>query len=206
MTKQLAFYFDSSQCSGCKTCQVACKDKHNLTNGIRWRNVYEVSGGEWEKNGNNWISKIRSYNVSMSCNHCQDPICMQKCPNKAIYKTEEGIVLIDSERCMGCNYCQWSCPYGALHLDTDAGKMTKCTLCADYIAEGKPPACVAACPMRVLDFGDYEELKAKYGSEAETYPLPPAHYTHPSIVIKPHQSFSKDINWKVINREEVENA
>lgn len=204
MTKQLAFYFDSSQCSGCKTCQVACKDKHNLNNGIRWRNVYEVSGGDWEKNGNNWISKIRSYNVSMSCNHCKHPICMQKCPNKAIYKTEEGLVLIDEKRCMGCNYCQWACPYGALHFDAAAGKMTKCTLCADYLAEGKNPACVAACPMRVLDIGDYDKLKAIHGNEAEIYPLPRTHYTNPSVVITPHQSFSKDITWQVVNREEVE--
>lgn len=205
MAKQWGFYFDSSQCSGCKTCQVACKDKHNLNNGIRWRNVYEVAGGNWKQKDGNWVSEIRSYNMSMACNHCQEPICMQKCPNKAIYKNGEGLVLIDEKRCMGCKYCQWACPYGALHLDKKTGKMTKCTLCADYIAEGKQPSCVSSCPMRVLDFGDYNELKAKYGSEVEVYPLPSAGITKPSLVVKSHKSYSKDIEWQIINREEVKN-
>lgn len=205
MAKQLGFYFDSSQCSGCKTCQVACKDKHNLDNGIRWRNVYEVAGGTWEKQGNSWISKIRTYNMSMACNHCEEPICMKNCPNNAIYKTEEGIVLIDEKRCMGCNYCQWACPYGALHLNTTTGKMTKCTLCVDYLEEGKHPSCVAACPMRVLDFGEISELRNKYGSEAEIFPLASFHHTKPSVVVKPHKSYSKNVNWEIINREEVKN-
>ena len=203
MAKQWAFYFDSSTCSGCKTCQIACKDKHDLPVGIRWRNVYEVAGGDWEQKDGNWISTIRSYHISMACNHCKDPICMKQCPNNAIYKTEEGLVLIDEDRCMGCKYCQWACPYGALHLNPSTGKMTKCTMCADYIAEGKQPSCVAACPMRVLEFGDYEELKQKYGNESEIYPLPSAHYTKPSVIIKPHQSYNKNINWEIINQEEV---
>ena len=205
--KQWAFYFDASQCSGCKTCQVACKDKHDLEVGMRWRNVFEVAGGSWQARGNNWVSDIHSYNLSLACNHCHNPICMTHCPNKAIFKNEEGLVLINEKRCMGCQYCSWACPYGALHLDTKKGKMTKCTLCADYLAQGKLPSCVAACPMRVLEVGEYDELVKKYPNhKQDIHPLPAAHFTQPALVVTPHPAGNKSNNWKVINREEVKNA
>ena len=157
--KQLAFYFDSSACSGCKTCQVACRDKHDLGKGMLWRRVYEVAGGEWKKEGEAWVPDIYSYYVSMACNHCEEPSCMTACPNGAIFKDGRGLVLIDGKRCMGCRYCEWTCPYGALFYDAARGVMTKCTMCADYIEQGKPPACVSACPMRVLEAGDLEEMR-----------------------------------------------
>lgn len=204
--KQLAFYFDSSQCSGCKTCQVACKDKHNLDNDIKWRKVYEVGGGSWIRKGAAWISNVRSYHVSMSCNHCQEPVCMTHCPNKAIYKTDKGLVLIDESRCMGCRYCEWACPYGALQLNKKTGFMTKCTLCFDYIEKGQLPACVTACPMRVLETGDLEELVAKYGKYENIFPLPPEHYTKPAIVIKPHKQAKQKTELQILNEEEVKNA
>ncbi|TVQ17265.1 MAG: dimethylsulfoxide reductase subunit B [Bacteroidetes bacterium] len=204
--KQWAFYFDSSQCSGCKTCQIACKDKHNLPVGLRWRNVYEIAGGTWQQKDHNWKSGIHSYNISLSCNHCEDPICMKKCPNKAITKNGEGLVLIDEKRCMGCEYCKWACPYGALHLDKRTGKMTKCTFCADYIEQGKLPSCVSSCPMRVLEAGPLEKLRQKEGINNEVYPLPPNRYTRPALAIKPHPSASQLSKWQIINKEEVKDV
>ncbi len=204
--KQWAFYFDASQCSGCKTCQVACKDKHNLPMGIRWRKVFEVGGGHWEKNDEKWVSHIRSYNISMACNHCEEPICMAKCPNKAIYKNGEGLVLIDEKKCMGCRYCAWACPYGALQLHPDTGKMTKCTFCEDYLAKGQLPSCVTSCPMRVLEAGELEVVRKRYGGKAEMFPLPPVNHTKPALVITPHKSFDVSIRWEVLNKEEVQNA
>lgn len=206
MTKQKAFYFDSSRCSGCKTCQVACKDKHNLDNKISWRKVYEVCGGDWISKGDAWTSEVGAYNVSMSCNHCRDPICLKSCPNQAIYKNDKGVVLIDEDRCMGCGYCEWACPYDALSLNKETGIMTKCTLCNDYLEEGKLPACVAACPMRVLEIGDLDELERKYGKHNNVFPLPPEHHTRPSVIIKKHHSAEKSKNWTIINQEEVKNA
>ncbi len=203
--KQLAFYFDSSSCSGCKTCQVACKDKHNSPLGVRWRRVYEVCGGDWIKQGEAWTHNISAYHVSMACNHCKDPVCMHSCPNKAIVKDGQGIVLINYDRCMGCKYCEWTCPYGALQFDNEQKVMTKCTLCADYIEEGKPPACVSACPMRVLDFGLLEDLELKYGAGNEYFPLPENRFTNPALVVKPHRDSRKSGNrdLKIANKEEV---
>ena len=70
MPKQCAFYFDSSACSGCKACQMACKDKHGLHVGLLWRRVYEVTGGGWARRGEAWLSSVFAYNVSLACNHC----------------------------------------------------------------------------------------------------------------------------------------
>ncbi len=204
-TKQWAFYFDSSFCSGCKTCQVACKDKYDLPPGARWRRVYEVCGGDWIKDGTAWIPNIYGYHMSMACNHCQEPICLNACPNNAIIKNDHGVVLINYDRCMGCKYCEWTCPYGALHFDADKKVMTKCTFCADYLEEGKPPACVSACPMRVLDYGDLEELRLKHGSVNEIFPLPENKYTSPALIVSPHKDAQKPDHRKpgIANREEV---
>jgi anaerobic dimethyl sulfoxide reductase subunit B len=208
MKKQTGFYFDSSSCSGCKTCQMACRDKHNLGRGIIWRRVYEVAGGEWKKEGQAWVPDIYSYYVSLSCNHCGKPVCLESCPNRAVYKDERGFVLIDEKRCMGCRYCEWTCPYGALHYDAGKGVMTKCTMCADYISIGKLPACVAACPMRVLSAGEMEmpDDGGKWKeNRPDMYPLPDPAITVPALLIKPHPHSIRAARDKLTinNREEV---
>ena len=155
---RLAFFFDSSTCSGCKTCQMACKDKNDLPVGQVWRRVYEVTGGGWRKDGATWKQDVFAYNLSLSCNHCEDPICARNCPTRAIRKREDGIVQIDQGSCIGCKYCSWVCPYSAPQFNSEIGAMGKCDFCADYIYQGNNPSCVDACPMRAQDFGDYDEL------------------------------------------------
>lgn len=203
MKKQFAFYYDSSRCSGCKTCQVACKDKHNLPVGILWRRVYEINSGDWTKQGNAWTNNVKAYNISLSCNHCEDPICVKNCPTGAMNKRKDGIVLIDAKRCIGCKYCQWSCPYGAPQYNEVEGVMSKCTFCLDYITERKPPACVSACPMRAIDFGNLEEIQKKYGLRNDIYPMPMANITRPAVVITPHKdAVSSGTNTAIINNKE----
>jgi len=189
--KQYAFYFDASSCSGCKACQAACKDKHNLPLGVLWRRVYEVTGGGWTRSGEAWVSTVFAYNVSLACNHCERPICVEVCPAQAFTKRDDGIVLLDTEKCLGCKCCSWACPYGAPQYDEQTGRMTKCTFCADSIDAGQPPACVAACPMRALDLGDRAELEARYGDLHTVYPLPKAELTQPSLVMTPHQDAAR---------------
>jgi anaerobic dimethyl sulfoxide reductase subunit B (iron-sulfur subunit) len=203
--KQYAFYFDSSACSGCKACQMACKDRHGLRVGLLWRRVYEVAGGNWTRRGEAWISSVFAYHVSLACNHCQRPICVEVCPARAITRRPDGIVLIDAARCLGCKYCSWACPYGAPQYDAEAGHMTKCTFCVDDLDAGRPPACVAACPLRALDFGDRAELEAKYGPLEAVYPLPANELTEPALVLTPHQSAPRaaDESARVGNWEEV---
>lgn len=184
---QYAFYFDSSACSGCKACQVACKDNNSLPLSINWRQVVEVCGGGWAQVGGAWLSGVYAYNISMACNHCERPICMEVCPAKAIFKRPDGIVLIDEKKCLGCRYCAWACPYGAPQYDLARGLMTKCDFCVDQVEQGLPPACVAACPLRALDFGELSELETRYGSLPEVHPLPENALTGPALLLTPHK-------------------
>jgi anaerobic dimethyl sulfoxide reductase subunit B (iron-sulfur subunit) len=208
LDKQYGFFFDSSACSGCKSCQVACKDKHDLDVGLLWRRVYEVSGGDWQKKGKTWISGVFAYNISLACNHCEEPVCMFICPNKAIIKRRDGIVLIDEKMCMGCRYCEWACPYGSPQYDKRSRVMTKCHFCFDAIDRGESPACVSACPMRALDYGEVSALRKVHGDTKEIYPLPKSTITKPALVIKPHKDvlLKEKEKAEIMNREEVGHA
>lgn len=191
MAKQLAFYFDASACTGCKACAMACKDRSNLPVGVNWRRVYQYEGGGWLPHPQDRSLLIPSnlfvYSMSAACMHCERPICAEICPASAISKRDDGIVLIDKDRCIGCRYCEWACPYGAPQFDEAKGYMTKCDMCADLQDKGLKPACVDACVMRVLEVGELDELRAKYGNTAAIEPLPTADFTDPAVVITPHK-------------------
>jgi anaerobic dimethyl sulfoxide reductase subunit B (iron-sulfur subunit) len=188
MAGQWAFFFNSDACSGCKTCQVACKDKNDLPQGVHWRKVTEVTGGKWELKNGLWQSSVAAYNVSMACCHCQNPPCLPACPTKSIWKREDGIVFIDETNCTRCRLCETVCPYGAIRYDAVSMIMTKCDFCADELGRGLAPACVAACPNRALDFGDLDDLKKKYGAGACVFPLPDPAEPKPALVLKPHRN------------------
>jgi len=200
---RLGFYIDTSSCSGCKTCQVACQDKNNLNPGHLWRRVYEIEGGEWEKEGDKWKGLPYSWYVSISCNHCSEPACVDACPTGAMAISEKDIIIVNQDLCMGCGYCSWACPYDAPRMDRDKGKMSKCDFCIDRLREGLNPVCVDACPMRALEFGPLEDLEKKYGMVKEIFPLPDPIITSPSITIKKHRHSEIESNCVVSNREEV---
>ncbi|MDO4665843.1 MAG: dimethylsulfoxide reductase subunit B [Actinomycetaceae bacterium] len=183
------FYFDQSVCNGCKACQIACKDKHDLPVGVTWRRVIEYTGGTWYENKreSTFTPNVFAYYTSISCNHCEDPICVKVCPTTAMTRREDGTVFVDQSKCVGCRYCQWACPYGAPQLDARSGHMSKCDLCYDYREQGQNPACVDACPTRALRWGPIEDLRTAYGNEAGIAPLPDPSITKPHLVIHPHR-------------------
>lgn len=186
MANQLAFYVDMTKCTGCKACQVACKTVNETPLGVTWRRVVEMAGGEWVKDGDQDVpSNVFAYFVSVACMHCEDALCTEVCPTTAIHKRDDGIVVIDEDKCIGCRYCEWACPYSAPQFDSDRGVMTKCHFCYELQAAGEKPACVDACPFRALDFGPIEELREKYGDFASPAPLPDPSITKPSIVFTP---------------------
>lgn len=205
MATQLAFHYDQSACTGCKACQIACKDKNDLEVGTLWRRVVEVQGGDWVRQGSIWVNNLSTYHLSIACNHCAEPICKEVCPAQAITKRDDGIVLIDQDKCIGCRYCEWACPYSAPQYQEDKGTMSKCDFCADRIDDGLAPACVASCPMRALDFGEIEELRAKYGDVGYVYPLPDPALTEPALVITPHRAaaLGEREDLRIANLEEI---
>lgn len=206
MAKQLAFYIDIASCTGCKACQVACKDKNNLPTGIRWRRVFQYEGGEWILQDGQMIpSSVYAYAVSSACMHCENPVCLQVCPAAAISKRDDGIVLIDQDKCIGCRYCSWACPYGAPQFNEDLGVMTKCNMCYDLVDKGEKPACVQACPYRALDFGPLDELQKAHGNFNAPAPLPDPNITQPSVVYNPNNvtKATGDTSGRLMNLEEL---
>lgn len=170
---KLGLLIDLDTCVGCHACAVACKEWNAKSAMAGGAPDYDAYGAE---PSGTWFNRVRHYevrdeaalsktvHVPMSCMHCEDAACVTVCPTGASYKrVEDGIVLVDPERCMGCNYCAWACPYGARELDRDEGVMRKCTLCVDRIYDvalpeaERQPACVLACPAHARHFGDFAD-------------------------------------------------
>lgn len=204
--KQYGFYFDSDRCTGCKTCELACKDYKDLSADVNFRRIYEYTGGNWSQQADGcWHQDVFAYYMSISCNHCADPACTKVCPTGAMNKNEDGFVIVNEETCIGCRYCHMACPYDAPQFDAVKGHMTKCDGCYSRIQEGHKPICVEACPLRALDFAPIDELRAKYGEQASIAPLPPVEITHPNLVVNPnkHARLSGDTSGFLGNPREV---
>lgn len=176
---QYAFYFDQSRCYGCQTCSVTCKDWNFLEPGAeKWMTVYDFEDGVFPQ--------LRLHILAFSCGHCEKPVCLNACPNHAIFKEEKyGAVLVDPEKCEGTRQCAVVCPYGAPKFSSDAPgtKMSKCTMCIDRLEKGDIPACVASCPLRALDFGPLDEMIAKYGNSRQLAGMP-SPVTQPAFICK----------------------
>jgi anaerobic dimethyl sulfoxide reductase subunit B (iron-sulfur subunit) len=199
---QLGFHFDADRCVSCKACIMACKDKYDTFVGTKFRSLVDYGGGSWVEQDGLMIPKdIYVHGISYSCMHCAAPACIPSCPVEAIYKREEdGIVFINQDTCIGCGSCAAACPYGAPRLLPEQGIYGKCDFCRDYIDEGGSPACVDACLMRCLDFGELEELQGSFGTVAQIGSLPSPDMTGPSYVVTPHHLASN--SGAVINVEE----
>jgi anaerobic dimethyl sulfoxide reductase subunit B (iron-sulfur subunit) len=182
--QQIAFYVDTTKCINCKTCEVACKDANDSPLAVRIRRVRTFEGGEFPR--------IYAYSISMSCNHCQDPVCARACPTRAYVKREEdGVVVHDPERCIGCRYCIWACPYGAPQYDAATGVVHKCNMCIGRVEKGEDPACVTSCPMRVIEVGSLEEIERRDGSTILIRHLPAPALTRPASRYKVRREAAK---------------
>jgi len=155
--KPRAILFDAARCIGCRQCVEACKDWNDLPRG----DSYRIGGSTWitiEPPVPEGLSRVWGRN---SCLHCEYPICAAVCPVEAITKYEEGPVVIDRSKCIGCEYCIYACPWRVIARDDVSRKATKCTMCYDRLAEGGAPFCVQACPVEALEFGLLEETDAR---------------------------------------------
>ena len=181
---QVGFFFDQTRCTGCMACRVACKDWHDVPAGPEnWMRVLYTEKGSFPH-------VFVSYMIA-PCYHCIDPVCMDACPVNAITKREEdGIVIVDSEACLGneaCDEkCRKACPYDAPQFGPDEGaKMRKCNYCLDRWTDGKLPDCIEACPTRALDAGPLEDLTSKYGKTRQAEGFTYSKRTKPAVVFKP---------------------
>ena len=153
-----AILTDTTKCIGCRECVIACKTRYKLENEIPRR--WSAGDGLSARNWTSIIERPEHKFVRKQCRHCLEPACVSACPVGALEKNNEGAVIYDSVKCMGCRYCMMSCPYGIPRYDWDlqVPYIRKCILCADYIADGKQPACTEACPTQATIFGERDEL------------------------------------------------
>lgn len=205
-SRKLGLVIDLDTCVGCHACAIACKewndggafgplpdeDAHGAKPLGVWFNrvhTYEVQGmgtanSEAARPCSSPIpADAMSVHFPRSCLHCETPACVTVCPTGASYKRAgDGIVLVDEDKCIGCQLCAWACPYGAREFSAKRGVMQKCTLCVDRIynetldERDRQPACVLACPTRARHFGDLgdeESDVSKLVAERGGYALMP---------------------------------
>lgn len=175
--KKFVMVIDLSRCKNLKKCQSACNHAHHVQDAQNWIKVYPMQDAE----------KTAPYWQPTTCMHCDEPPCVKVCPVDATFKRQDGIVLIDSDRCVGCRFCMAACPYstrvfnwGEPDLPEDLknqdysaetsipqkkGTVGKCDFCPDMTRMGMLPHCVSACPNGVFMFGDMIEDSVTNGSE-----------------------------------------
>lgn len=161
---------DTTRCVGCRSCQKACKEKNNLpadgATTIPYGKTYpeRLTASTYtvvefhDVDGNTDPAKSRP--AKRQCMNCVNPSCVAACTVGALQKRADGPVTYDSNRCIGCRYCMYACPFGipTFEWDKQLSLIRKCDMCADLVAQGKQPACVQACPAGALTFGKRDEL------------------------------------------------
>ena len=172
---------DLKRCYGCYACSMACKTANHTPPGVFWARVLMGEVGKYP-------NAVRQA-LPVLCMQCEEPSCMEVCPTGATQQTDEGIVIVEQDKCMGCKYCIMACPYGARQTvdswntyfpdaegDLDPyeayakqrweekngyGMATKCDYCTDRVNEGRNPACVESCPAKARHFGDLEDPESE---------------------------------------------
>lgn len=173
--RQWAMVIDLRKCDGCKACTKACQETHHLPESFEWIKVFEVH----DKQGG-------SFFMPRPCFQCENAPCLKVCPVAATFKTDDGVVLVDQDRCIGCRMCMAACPYGARYFNygdppvasnpfqrptpefpvpQQKGTVGKCMFCVHRSANGELPACVEACGMKAIWIGDLVEDVATNGDE-----------------------------------------
>jgi Fe-S-cluster-containing dehydrogenase component len=198
---------DLKRCYGCYSCVMACKQANCTPPGVFWSRVLRGEMGVFP-------SSVRQA-LPVLCMQCEEPDCMKVCPTGATYQTDDKIVRVDKEKCIGCKYCMMACPYGARYSVTEyksyfpeglplsdyekhcmqvweakrgLGVATKCDFCIDRRAEGKETACVQACPAKARVFGDLDDPESEISYLIKTkrgFVLRPEVGTEPKVYYLP---------------------
>ena len=177
--KSFVMVIDLSRCKNLRKCQEACNHMHNVHPGQNWIKVHKMQDAD----------NTSPYWQPSTCMHCDSPPCVKVCPVDATFKRQDGIVLIDNNRCIGCRFCMAACPYSTRVFNWEApmeedkslaekphhscesslpqkkGTVGKCDFCPDMTRMGMLPHCVSACPNGVFFFGDMNEDSVTNGSE-----------------------------------------
>lgn len=171
--KRLAMLVDIKRCIGCHTCAVACKLNNNLPNEIWWNRVL-THGGKSMDTPKGTYPNLKLQYLTLACQHCEKPACVKACPTGATHQREDGIVMQDYDKCVGCRLCVLSCPYQNVRQfnetepayfpdyptgdygikDQEKGTISKCNFCYQRVDRGETPSCIEVCPAKARFFGD----------------------------------------------------
>jgi len=172
MGKALIINYDI--CNGCYNCQVACKDEHVGNDWTPYAKPQPATGQFWMKITDmvrGTVPKVRVTYLHDICQHCDEAPCVPACKAQAIYKRDDGIVIIDPDKCRGHRNCLDACPYRVIYFNWDLNIAQKCTMCAHLLDAGwKEPRCVDACPTGALKFGEEEALKDEISKSEILHP------------------------------------
>jgi len=160
MNRSYALIIDHESCWGCKACEVACKQENRSPDGIKLIHVTE-DGPRVVGDKLDFVYRVNT------CRHCDEPDCVSACPEEAIAKRKDGVVVLDEKTCVGCRLCIDACPYDAISLDNERGVAQKCNLCSHRVDKGLLPACADnVCLAHCIYFGspgEIEKMRARRG-------------------------------------------
>jgi molybdopterin-containing oxidoreductase family iron-sulfur binding subunit len=178
--KRLVMIVDIKRCIGCHTCSIACKSGNNLPNEVWWNRAITFGGVEMDTPYGDFPGLQKQY-LTLACQQCENPACVKACPAEATYKREDGIVIQDYNKCLGCRLCIMACPYDSVRIYNNynpkyyldfpvgdkgvnpqqKGTVSKCNFCADRIDNGLLPNCVEVCPAKARFFGNIEDPESE---------------------------------------------
>lgn len=178
--KRYVMVVDMKRCIGCHTCAIACKSGNNLPNEVWWNRVLTFGGKEMDTPHGKFPNLQKQY-LTLACQHCEDPACVKACPAEATYKREDGVVMQDYDKCLGCRLCIMACPYDSVrtynennpeyYMDFPVGDLpvnpqqkgtvSKCNFCFHRIDKEEQPNCLDVCPAKARFFGDVEDSESE---------------------------------------------
>ena len=186
------------RCSGCDSCVAVCKYANHLPLGEYYNRVVRVGPS-------GTFPDVERYWLPVNCQQCEHPQCIQVCPTGASYRDKKtGIVLVNTNKCIGCQYCVYACPYGVRVVRQETGVVEKCTLCFHRTADGsEEPECVHNCPTAARIFGDLDDPESRVSQELAKYPDECIHHLPDSVGAAPTVRYilSPEVaSWKELTR------
>ena len=164
-----AIVTDLNRCVGCLACAVACKAVNNVPIGNYWNKVLRIGPNAPIQGSQEAERDPYLYFLTVQCQHCEKPACVEVCPTEASHVLPDGTVQIDKSKCIGCQFCAMACPYNVRYLNEEDGVVEKCTLCEQKVAQGELPQCVSQCGGMARFFGDLDKgIESFEGAELGT--------------------------------------